>query len=93
MKVNVAIEYLENLKKDSPFIGGYVHQTGIDDVKELLKSLKAENKALKKENKFHRRMWEELENKYIDKLIADGDVSIMVNQQLRRLELEYLGGK
>jgi hypothetical protein len=55
--------------------------------------LQARVRDLEAENKARREMWEELENRYIDKLIANGEVPIIINQQLRWLEDEYLGGK
>lgn len=56
MEVKEAIEYLEQIKRGQPMThpnlrGNYINQTGIDDVKSLLKSLESENKKLKKENK------------------------------------------
>lgn len=57
-----------------------------------VRELMLENKALKKENEAYKGMWEELENRYIDKPMFNGDAPIILNQQLRWLEQEYLGG-
>jgi hypothetical protein len=60
---------------------------------DLLKSLASENKKLKQENEAYKGMWEELENRYIDKPMFNGDAPIILNQQLRWLEQKYLGGE
>lgn len=57
---------------------------------ELLKSLEAENKALKKENKVYKGMWEELPSIFEPALLSE-DLDYM-KEVMADTEKKYLGG-
>ena len=83
ISVDKAIEYLEQIKKEQPMShpklrNNYVHQTGIDNTIDLLKSLATRCQD-----------YDALLDELKDKLDNYGDIIALI----RELEKKYLGGK
>ncbi len=98
MKIKEVIEYLEESKpiplfaRDDKSYDEYIGDDieRINKMIDLLQSLEAENKALKKEIKAYKGMWEELPNKLED--IVLNNCLTIVMREMDKLKKQYLGG-
>jgi hypothetical protein len=80
MDTKEAIEYLEELMEEQFDEFGY-HEIATEGVRDLLKSLEAENKALKP----YKKMWTNLAKKHKTDWVG--------HFEIEELENKYLGGK